>query len=324
MTHRLLVTAGGGVSGPDALIPYDFPTSAPFNVPIYAITPTPDGTGRALHPDVVVFAEPWNGWRFWMAVTPYPPDDREENPSILCSRDGYQWHVPAGGSNPVFPWPGQGTDNANWYNSDTDMIYDPATDELVMIWREVFTDVYEKIWLSASGDGITWSEPAEIMHIDGDTEGLVVSPSLVRVAANDWRLYAVHAGADERAWYATDREGPYGDPDDLTTLKSGVDFPVYHGDWIRHGGRWLAVLHSVETGCDYAAVSADGLAWTVNPAPVVGIGAADRWDPSGTYRPTMQVDPSGDFAHVWYSVLAGPFSCRVGYTRVPMSFWPAP
>src|SRR5439155_20610297 len=52
-------------------------------------TPTYDGTGQVVEPDVIHVPRGWNGYEYWMAVTPYPCGDESlENPSILVSHDG--------------------------------------------------------------------------------------------------------------------------------------------------------------------------------------------------------------------------------------------
>lgn len=317
---KLLAVAGYNPV-PLSPYPYAFPVDPPYNVPIYAITPTPDGTGRALHPDVVVFAAPWHGYRYWMAVTPYPPDDREENPTILCSHDGYQWFYPPGLTNPIDPWPGQAINAVSWYNSDTDMIYDPDTDELVAIWREVKTDNYERIWMSHSPDGTNWAPKVQILQIDGTTEDQCPSPSIIRVDENDWRLYAVRSTGLDRMWSSTSRDGPFADPVDMHFTYAGAEFAVYHGDVIYNGGRWYAILHKTAGTGDHPATSSDGINWTVGPQIIAS--RSGKWD-ANVYRPCLFPDPGGGFMHVWYSTLSGTFSCRVGYTRLPMWWWPEP
>ena len=43
------------------------------------------GDDQAFHPKVLNFEKPWNGYRYWMAYTPYPgADQRKENPQRLC------------------------------------------------------------------------------------------------------------------------------------------------------------------------------------------------------------------------------------------------
>ena len=43
----------------------------------YLTLPTPDGSGQMVHPDVIDFGSnnAWNGWRYWMAITPYTNTD---------------------------------------------------------------------------------------------------------------------------------------------------------------------------------------------------------------------------------------------------------
>lgn len=42
------------------------------------------GDDQAFHPKVLNFEKPWNGYRYWMAYTPYPgADQRKENPHGL-------------------------------------------------------------------------------------------------------------------------------------------------------------------------------------------------------------------------------------------------
>lgn len=67
---------------------------------------TIEGTGQAYHPSVLFFDEPWNGYRYWMAETPYPIGtppyrDRWECPSIHVSQDGIHWTIPQGLDNPI-------------------------------------------------------------------------------------------------------------------------------------------------------------------------------------------------------------------------------
>lgn len=60
------------------------------------------GDTQATHPSVLHFDEPWNGYTFWIAYSPYPEaDDSKENPHILASNDGVNWVLPSGFTNPL-------------------------------------------------------------------------------------------------------------------------------------------------------------------------------------------------------------------------------
>src|SRR5262245_49955656 len=69
-------------------------------------TPTYDGSGQSVHPDVVTFESNWHGARFWFTMTPYAKSNQAlENPSILRSYDGIRLDVPPGVTNPIIKPP---------------------------------------------------------------------------------------------------------------------------------------------------------------------------------------------------------------------------
>jgi hypothetical protein len=122
--------------------------SAPLTIPTY------DASGQAIHPDVIDFGSgnTWNGYRYWMAMTPYTGgDNTTENPSIVVSTDGQTWIVPPGLTNPVVPYTG-----SNLYNADTDIIMVGST--MWMIFKYVsVAGTTDQIKYLTSTDGITWS-----------------------------------------------------------------------------------------------------------------------------------------------------------------------
>jgi hypothetical protein len=82
--------------------------------------PTYDGSGQNVHPSLVYFEEPFNSWKYWMAITPYADSNEDlENPSIVVSNDGNTWQVPEGLTNPIIPHPG-----GQEFNSDPTLFYD--------------------------------------------------------------------------------------------------------------------------------------------------------------------------------------------------------
>lgn len=59
--------------------------------------PTYDGSYQLTHPKVLFFKNGWNGYHYWMSMTPYPREaDIYENPSIVVSNDGISWSTPKG------------------------------------------------------------------------------------------------------------------------------------------------------------------------------------------------------------------------------------
>lgn len=302
----------GPVYGPE---PVDHPTERPWNAETYAVTPTPDGTGSGLHPDVIdfyqVLGRKWHGWRYWMAFTPYfNTNDDLENPCILVSDDGQTWQVPDGLTNPVYPWPG-----GSQYNSDTDLTYDSSTDELVLVYRG--GSLQPRV--ARSSDGVTWPTTATPITYSGGG-GEILSPCFVRVG-DSWIMYAVGGAPGSRTvrrWTSSDAL-TWSGPTETTGITGMVAEP-WHLDVILHGGRFFMLVDTYAPDELYAATSADGLAWTLNPIPVIS--PLLTWDRDWIYRATLQPHESGDRFRVWYSA-RGDASWRVGYTQIPLTEWPA-
>lgn len=311
-------SAGGGGYG----VPYPIPQSAPYNPPIYCETPTPDGTGSMVHPDVVDFGpgKKWHGWRFWMAVTPfYNSNDDEENPCILVSNDCFHWQPPAGLANPVYPMP-----TAPRFNSDTDMVYDPRSDELLLLYREQQATGFHQLMLARSPDGITWPwRPTPLVWDWGAIQ--IPSPAMIRRGPAEWVMFGLHYDTRNIGrWTTTSPEGNWGMPTWGTgTRPAGVT--PWHLDVIWHAGAYRALVDmgpGASTANDglYAASSVDGVAWVWNMTAVIAR-PASGWDSLQLYRPTLQPHENGTHYRVWYSA-QGPDSYRVGYTELPTSLWP--
>lgn len=298
--------------------PYPLPTAAPYNAPTYAITPTPDGTGSTVHPSVVDFSEKWNGYRYWMGVTPYfGSTNKVEDPCVLASNDGHRWHVPPGLTNPIEPTPA-----GTAYHSDTDLTYDPDTGDLVLIWRETddYHDpdaAYSKLYLSRSADGTTWSAKTTIIHLTGQATGTLFSPALVRVAAGDWRLFTGW-GAGGETWTATSPDGPWSGPTQF--IWTGDAHAIWHLD-VNYDGSRFYLLGAAQPGADwhlFPGVSEDGISWTFGPTFLQN--RPGEWDSKTMYRATMTPHEDGLHWRLWYSS-DGPGSWHVALTQVPRSLW---
>ena len=305
---------------------YQFPTARPYNAPVPAVTPTYDGTTQAVHPSVVDmhrYGGDWHGFRYWMAMTPYPnTNDRYENPSVLASHDGYRWQVPAGLTNPIYPAP-----NAPGFNSDTHLHYDPTADELVMLYRATLNTVAFTYYVLRSSDGVTWTPRVDI-QLPASVQ--ILSPALVRVGAGDWRLFGLTRSPDPKllkTWTAAAPEGPWTGPFDCQGLRT-VEWP-WHLDVLYHDSLfWL----TVDRGPAYlgapdgfrAAISRDGITWVHAADDFMATGPTGGWDSTQLYRATIQPHEDGDKFRMWYSAEsdAGPWG--TGLTHIPEAEWPQP
>jgi hypothetical protein len=162
--------------------------------------PSPYAPTHVLHPSVVFSESGWNGYRYWMAYTPYPASDPEfENPCVAASNDGASWV--AIGPQPIIPSP-PGTA----YNSDTELAFDPATGRLVMLFRDNgvpgATDMRLRVMTSA--DGLTWTDPVTIYsgtNVGGAASTDILSPSLVwNSTAARWEIYGINGKDTGSAW----------------------------------------------------------------------------------------------------------------------------
>lgn len=302
-------------------VPYAFPTSIPYNVPVAAITPTPDGSGQAMHPGVVDFgASGFGGWRYWMAMTPLPNGyEPAENPCILVSNDGYTWQPPEGVTNPIYPWPGYS------YNSDTDLVWDPVASQLVVVWKGPKSGTVFPLLYGRSSDGLAWTAKAAVTYESGvaPTEQHV-SPTLLRMGDGSWRMWTNgYPSYTLTMWTGPAPEGPWGNPAVCSGLPPG---PTYSALWhmiVRHapnGGYHMLYNTSLREAV-VAASSTDGITWT-DGNPLITPSPAGGWDDYAFYRSAFTLHENGTHYRVWYSGSPGGNAWGIGYTEIPLTEWP--
>lgn len=314
-------------SNPTAAPPYTIPTAAPFETPSALSIPTYDGAHQTVHPSVVDFGPgvTWNGWRYWMAHTPYAgANDRLENPSISVSQNGYYWQDPPGIVNPLYPAPA-----APGFQSDPDLIYDPVANQLIMVHRRTLDTVGHTLFINRSSDGIHWTLPAHDSGIP--TVPQQVSPALCRVSATDWRLFAYDK--DSRRiwmWTATNPDGTWKGP--YQTVGAGFSGPLWawHLEVRYIDGLFYALI---DRGPLYLggpdgyrwATSRDGMTWSLAAADFKAK-PATGWDAGELYRATFTAHENGTDFRVWYSAHsdATPQVWGVGLIHTPRSITPTP
>lgn len=293
-------------------------TAAPWNSSTTPCTiPTYDGSGATIHPSVVDMGGVWNGYRWWMANTPYPEQNNDyENPCVWGSNDRRTWEVPAGATNPVDPMP---TDP--WFHSDTELVWDPDRG-LVLYYRLASSEptiIYFRA--QSSTDGVTWTNHRTLLDDlpDGSAR---LSPAIWRAGPEDWRLWtwgSTTATAAMRT--ASSSLGPWGTPTPCT-LDGGV-FTGWHGDVVRHGSKWIAAYSTaIDSGVVRIAASNDGIAWA-DGGTLMSSATGTGWD-TRLYRPTLHPAPETGYVDCWYSAY-GPVTggCATDYVRLPDTLWPA-
>jgi len=289
------------------------PQTAPSADPLRLALPTYDGSGEAVHPDLLHFPEGWRGWEYWMAVTPYPRGNaRYENPSLLVSHDGETWTVPPGLANPVVPETSAG------YNSDPDLVYDAAGDRLVLVYREV-AGGFNVIRSVASADGVAWGAASTLFrvpnhhaispalatvdparptawYVDAGTVGCATQSSAVKVRVADAPA-ALTPAAPEAGWSGGRAAAPRPPRFGPLHLDGGLP-PARTEYWAIFPA--FPVGRSCGEGDLYLARSTDGVRWTTYPTPFLTTGVAD-WTRASLYRATALLDLESDRLDVWFS-----------------------
>lgn len=146
------------------------------------------GNHQNIHPKVLYFSTPWNGYKYWMAYTPYPSGDTSaENPCIAVSNDMLNWTVPAGLVNPLDLAPESG------YNSDTHLLYRSDTGVMEIWWRQYNgSDGSRVIYRRTSTDGVTWTAKETIFTLTAATE--ILSP-VVMFEEGKYKVWGVRGNS---------------------------------------------------------------------------------------------------------------------------------
>ena len=279
--------------------------------PNVVTVPTYDGSGQAVHPDVVEFDSEWHGAKYWLTMTPYPQSDQKlENPSILVSANGVDVAVPDALKNPVIAPP----KNSRDYNSDPELLYEAQTDRLVLFYRFVQRKT-NTLRLSVSGDGSTWTSMRSPFS---ERSHNVVSPTIaprVGQPSRMWYVVAGPAGCDAQSTQvvsraATNPTGRIVDTKWATPVVTDLAIPGYSiwhikARWIPSKQQYWMLISAFPNdadGCDtddlFFAKSSDGLHWTTYAEPVLR--HEDReWTASAVYRSSFLYDARTDVLSLW-------------------------
>lgn len=213
---------------------------------LFLRVPTPywDGTDddwsnhQATHPSVVQFDEPWNGYKYWMAFTPYPHNNElQENPCVAVSNDGIKWESPLFLVNPIYDTPSGG------YNSDTHIFYNSSTDRVEVWWREttrVSGQHIERILRKIIGNGnISPSAEEMVRHTHDRWELYLLSPSII-FEEGKYKMWFTRQAPNfyKYLYYMTSSDGKnWSEP--VIVQSDGKDLISWHASVTKHNG----VLH---------------------------------------------------------------------------------
>lgn len=250
-------------------------TSAPTGDKLTIPTHISPSGGETTHPSVVYFPEGWNGYRYWMAHTPYPAsNDTHEDPNICASQDGVKWVVPAGLTNPLDDAPGHPQ-----YNSDTELVY--AQGKLWCFWRYQDTNAgsaSQNIYVRTSENGTTWTAKQLVQRSNLTTTQLN-SPTLV-FENGKWTMWAVDIAVtpNQLVRYVSTGTSPllgqWG-PRTACNLIAKPGRDLWHVQIKRVGGMLYGLLNDCVSGQNgahgdlYLMKSTDGLKWDMSTKQLI-------------------------------------------------------
>lgn len=310
--------ASSASSGDNTFEFYDgFESYRTMNAPNYLNTPTYDGSGQTVHPDVWIFDQPWNGYKYWMAITPYKDgNDDYENPSILVSQNGQDWAVPPGLINPLVPMP-----QAPGYNNDPELVF--VRDTLFLYYNESNKDSNTYVKRMFTTDGIHWSTPKAVFSFPWH----LMSPAVLFENNKYYMWYVRSIGCyanSSNIYMRVSGDGVNWGPEQPVSMPlSGM--VNWHFDVTRDGSKYVMLVSSYSTiknDCAYTtlyyAESTDKLNWTVNPKPILSPNPG-HWDSFNIYRVSFTCENS--YLKIWYSArtVGSPRRWNTGYTEGPLS-----
>jgi len=228
----------------------------PLNIPSYV----GDVDNEVTHPSVVYFNKPFNGYKYWMAFTPYPLGNKiYENPSIVASNDGINWVVPNGITNPIIPQP---AGNAGYFNSDTHLLLDKDGKTLYLSYKT--TDALgTRIDIIKSIDGISWSTPKTIL---ANQDSICPIIKWDGFAYNLWTVLTTNTPYTLEKRTCLTPDGVYSNPITCTFPLPAGRY-MWHYDIYQYGEEYHMVMQDSlgaygVHGVIYFAKSTDGITWT--------------------------------------------------------------
>lgn len=290
--------------------------------------PTYDNSYQAMHPDVWYNSSGWNGWKYWMAMTPLTDTNESvENPSLVVSNDAINWHNPPNISNPFEHQNGSGR-----HNCDTDLVYNSSSNELYIYYldsvnRGLGIDYLKLVKYNGTGN----TTPKIIRSAQNY---YMISPTVVY--NNDYKMWMVNTTNTEGCYsniryveYFSSKDGEvWSSPKNTTGLDlSGHKVWHINTQWIPSHEEYWMILMASEGKCTdgtaklFFAKSYDGIIWTSYDSPFMtkdnfntyfykvirylaakgGIKLEKNNNYNYLYRTAFSYDPIDDSLNIWYS-----------------------
>ncbi|MBN1427861.1 MAG: hypothetical protein JXB07_05705 [Anaerolineae bacterium] len=304
--------------------PYTTGMAAPalYNRPVLANAanplsiPTYEGSGQAVHPDVVYVPGGWKGYKYWMVMVPYPYSNGiYENPSIVASNDNQTWKAVT--NNPIVPNP----DPGKYVQSDPDIL---LVNNIMYVYFRRNTKISGSsetttLYRICSTNGVDWGyNPANPINpeycaltatsIKNVNSRTFASPSVI-YKNGKYHLFSVDTTDKKQVHYRYSPSGDglnwYGDQ----TVSLTLDY-AWHLDVVPYQNHYLMLINNYDLSSDpaystlYYFHSENMKTWTYGGAVLKKSGNANAWDSQNIYRSSFVIEPRSNgktYFRVWYS-----------------------
>lgn len=227
------------------------------------------GDNQPTHPSVFDFGEKWNGWRYWMAYSPYPyANGEEENPCIAVSDDMTSWHLPEGLHNPIAFNEETGCDELK----DPHIVYNCQSDSIEMwylgrINGTIASGTDLLLMRKKSANGVEWSHYEVLDTVNG-----TLSPSIIYEDGKyrRWSIQPSSDGISGQLLYSESQDAFNWTTRSACCIGTCVDIPrIWHGAVSKDSiYRFVFVESSSSSDKVLYSDSRDGLNWS-NPESII-------------------------------------------------------
>lgn len=193
------------------------------------------GKNQPTHPSVISFKNEWHGYKFWMAYSPYPEaDGEEENPCIAVSNDLFKWTTPKHLANPIGDNEETGCDELK----DPHILYRDDLDR-IEVWylgrlsKNLGGDGKSLLlFRKYSYDGVNWSKYEVMKSMKHLSPAVIWSDNKYKMWAIGYDLYnttgqfAYQESSDGKNWSETEICSIDGKDSDLKLWHGSVDYDI--------------------------------------------------------------------------------------------------
>ena len=257
------------------------------------------GKNQPTHPSAMVFSQPWNGYKYWMAYSPYPyGSGEEENPCIAVSNDMLYWETPVGLANPIADNEETGCDELK----DPHIVYREDLDRLEMWYLGRLSPSLGGdgtsllLFRKCSSDGITWSDYEVMMETEYLSPTIIWNQGRYQMWSIGYDLW----GTEGTIVYQESQDGvQWTEPVNCSIGGQSAGADIWHGAVSFYDGAYHFVfIDNTDRQEIYYCSSEDGLCFD---APVTIVENQGHW--KFLYRPALLFE--GEQVFCLYGVVNG-------------------